>query len=75
MRCKTIIGRLRDSGEESNYRKLISSVDEGDDYHCGVMSFAVIGEDDPEINALIGCQRHNKRSDDLYPCKAIHIID
>lgn len=27
------------------------------------------------ISALIGCQRNNKKSEDLYPCKVIHIND
>jgi hypothetical protein len=26
-------------------------------------------------SALIGCQRNNKKSEDLYPCKVIHIND
>jgi hypothetical protein len=26
-----------------------------------------------KTSALIGCQRNNKRSEDLYPCKIIHI--
>lgn len=26
-------------------------------------------------SALIGCQRNNKRSEDLYPCKIIHVND
>lgn len=28
-----------------------------------------------KTSALIGCQRNNKRSEDLYPCKIIHIND
>lgn len=26
-------------------------------------------------SALIGCQRNNKKSEDLYPCKVIHLND
>ena len=26
-------------------------------------------------SALIGCQRNNKKSEDVYPCKVIHIND
>ena len=26
-------------------------------------------------SALIGCQRNNKKSEDLYPCKVIHVND
>ena len=28
-----------------------------------------------KTSALIGCQRNNKKSEDLYPCKVIHIND
>ena len=28
-----------------------------------------------KTSALIGCQRNNKRSEDLYPCKVIHVND
>lgn len=28
-----------------------------------------------ETSALIGCQRNNKKSEDLYPCRVIHIND
>ena len=37
------------SGTEENARiQYIRSIDEGDEYHCDVMSFSSIGEDDPE---------------------------
>jgi len=26
-------------------------------------------------SALIGCQRNNRKSEDLYPCKVIHVND
>ena len=37
------------SGTEDDARiQLIRSIDEGDDYYCDVMSFSIIGEDDPD---------------------------
>lgn len=28
-----------------------------------------------KTSALIGCQRNNKKSEDIYPCKIIHLND